>query len=265
MTTKYKSLVAIAVLLSAFSFTSNAQFRLPKVIQRYEMGYSFVTASADYDGQRRSYTSADGGTITDEPFKTTVQTKAAYGFMIGTYFPIAHLGRASCLAVDVNLIDNILWWKNIGNDLFSAVGFNFSGVTGQIGVPVGLDFKFGCDATTSKNQRMCASLGAGVLPAYYVTAFDDNVGLNSAVSPYIKAEAGIRAGICFKIRMMYSFGNVPLITQDGGIKGNFNDVVSSFKLTGKSNVNFSLILMPFAWNWKTEGWWDRTQTSKKMY
>lgn len=121
-------------------------------------------------------------------------------------------------------------------------------------LPIGLDFKFGCDALTVKNNRFCATLGVGALPTYSVTTLDNIPTLDGqfGVAPYAKVEAGIFAGICMKVRAIYSFGNTTYF--DKTDKTTFSS--NSTTLVGKSNLTISLLVMPFSWAWDKEEWWN---------
>ncbi len=136
--------------------------------------------------------------------------------------------------------------------------FTFSGGTVQMALPVGLDFKFGCDALGTKSRRFCTTLGFGVYPSYAMTSLDFNVDVdpNISVAPYAKFEVGIFAGICMKLRTIYSYGNFNYMEVNSTEKNELGEMSSKTTLTGKSNLTVSLLFMPFSWKWSRAEWWN---------
>ncbi|MBS1771657.1 MAG: hypothetical protein JST82_02265 [Bacteroidetes bacterium] len=254
-------LTAVCLLLS---LVASAQYnKRGKGLSRFEIGYNYVMTSADYQGNFLS-TKAD---FTDTTITRTgnVKTSFAYGVTMGTYFPVKR-GRNGCLAIDLDFNYNFMLWKGIGDGLYgTTVGWDFSGVTIQAGLPVGLEYKFGCDGTYDRSKRMCFSLGAGVYPSYSLTSFEDGAGVQFNASPYAKAELGIFAGICMKLRVTAAMTNVDYISQTNGFGGMYDKYLSNFTLKGKPTIMCGLIFMPFSWMWGHDGWWNTAEKSNRMY
>ncbi len=143
---------------------------------------------------------------------------------------------------------------NISGYQYSS-DYYFDGMTVHMAMPIGGDFKFGCDALADKSIRFCGTIGAGAYPSISATVDASDAGFGFGVNPYAKAEFGVMAGICFKIRAMYTFGNIPFYTEGNSISS-FAGFDSRSSLTGKQSLTLSLIFMPFAWNWKESGWWN---------
>lgn len=236
-----------------FSFQSQAKF--PGALTRFQLGYSFVKSTADYDGKLKMY-NGDGDFTGDTQWHETVHTTAAYGISIGTYIPITRLGRVSTLATNIDFTYDFKFWKNVANGLYSQVPeFDISGLTLEVGLPITLDFKFGCDATSTKNQHFCTSIGAGIYPSYALTSFEDNTATGFSVAPVVKYEVGFFKGICMKFRLLYSLDNIKYISKDGSVFKQ-DDLASDFTLKGKSTFTISAIFMPMSFLWKKKGWWD---------
>jgi hypothetical protein len=138
-----------------------------------------------------------------------------------------------------------------------APDYGISGMSMQVGLPVGGDFKFGCDAMLDKAHRFCSTIGAGVMPSAAVTADFDNAGFGLGVTPYVKLEAGIMAGICMKLRVVATFGRMPFYDANTDLSGFEDYAKTSATLIGKQSVTASLIFMPFSWGWKKAGWWNK--------
>jgi hypothetical protein len=236
-----KTLLVSSLALVSLPVVSSA--KIPGLLQRFQLGYTFVMNTAELKN-----------TTPDTSYSTSFNTSAAFGVTAGTYIPLKRLGRASSLALGIDYMYNMMTWKSkipgFGGEI------DFSGATAQMALPIGLDFKFGADALTVKNHRFCATLGAGAFPSYAVTVLDNSAGLTIdpafSVAPYVKAEVGIFAGICMKVRAIYTIGNVTYmdykVTESGA---NY-----STKFSGTSNLAVSLLIMPFSFKWQNEEWWN---------
>lgn len=249
--------------LVACSVVSFAQPRFPGILKRLHLGYSFVVANADYES-RDFYYSDLGGPFSnrDTTYTGNLKTSAAIGYTIGTYFPIKRLGQKSKLCIGVDYVYNIMTWEASKNpsDILSIGQYQYAGFTAQMGLPVGLDIKIGADAMTDKAIRFCTTFGAGVNPSYSITSLDADIDIdpNFNINPYVKAEVGIFAGICFKLRALYSIGNMNYIDYNKRLTdiSQLSLSENGSKLTGKGNLTLSLLVMPFSWGWPRSEWWN---------
>lgn len=225
----------------------------PKSMQRTEVGYSFCMTSATYTYHATTF---DESTISliDTTYREKIRTKGGFGGTIGTFFPVAPIGQKGTLAISLSYLYNALLWEgtSFSYESNSQTGTTSSGSgTIEMALPVGVDYKFGCDALLDKSKRFCYTVGAGAYPSLTATVYKDNAGAGFHVLPYLKGEVGVFAGICFKVRALYTFGNIKYI--------NFNEdyanVQSQTSLKGKSALTLSLILMPFSWKWDKQDWW----------
>ncbi|HTN46945.1 MAG TPA: hypothetical protein VL098_11410 [Flavipsychrobacter sp.] len=258
---KYSYKIVLAVIAFAISFplSSSAQFNnFPKFLKRFEIGGSYAMSSAEYRVKQR-FLSQDYSI--DTTIKFNMNSVAGIGGMLGTYVPLSRLGQKSILALNIDLMYNALVWDKdvtVYSPTGGTVTNSLTGGTLMVGMPVGLDFKFGCDAVGRKDVRFCTTLGGGVLPSFAMTSIDDvnDIAGEFGVSPYVKAEVGMFTGICWKIRAMYSFGVIDEMStlMDKTVKSDFGQ--SNTQLIQKSSLNLSLILMPFSFTWGTQEWWN---------
>ncbi len=233
-------------------FNSSAQ--MPGILQRTQLGYSIVMNSAEYEVKQKI---TDPSFSKDTTYKYDMKTTASFGYTIGTYVPVTRLGRKSKLVWGVDFMYNMMLWDSklrmydAGGNFYDAP---FSGATLQMALPTGLDFKFGCDALNVKNIRFCTTLGAGAFPSYSFTTLDQMSSIDPqfGIAPYAKFEVGVFAGICVKLRAMYTVGNLSYM--DERVKNSVSDTRST--LTGTSNLTLSLLVMPFSWSWSREEWWN---------
>jgi hypothetical protein len=238
----------------ALSFMSYAQPKFPGLLKRFHIGYSFVSANADFESKNYFLSDLNPNTNIDTIYKGNIGTSAAFGFTFGTYFPLKRLGQKSKLCLGVDYFYNAMTWGSLTQP------FGNFGITAQMGLPVGVDIKIGADAMTDKNIRFCTTFGAGVNPSYSITAWDYGIDLDPKfnVNPYVKAEVGIFAGICMKVRALYSIGSMTYIdyTKSTRDESALSLTENGSKLIGKSNLTVSVLLMPFSFGWPRSEWWN---------
>lgn len=259
-------IIAVVSFLLITTGISNAQ--LPGIIQRLEIGYSYNMGFAEYESEDVIVDPITGAAYT-KTNTIDVSSKFGWGGLIGTSFPIKQLGRKSMFAIGADFTYNAYVWDYkvpyFSGYTFDSVGgvtglaytstYGFDGASVQMGLPVSADFKFGCDAIADKTVRFCGTIGVGGYPSMSATVDASNAGFGFGVTPFVKAEFGMMAGLCFKLRAMYTMGNIPFYTEGNSIYS-LTNFKSTSSLTGKSGISLSLIIMPFSWNWNTTGWWN---------
>ncbi len=259
----HKKILTLLVLLLA-SLPTALYAQLPGFIQRYDMGYSYTSMVATYNGVNQLYNPTTN-TYSDTSVKTRIFSKGGFGGSASTFIPCKQLGEKSMLAVSIGYNYNAYLWGNLYNVLTTATDASttatidnndFTGATIQMGLPISLDFKFGNEAMIRKNERFCATIGAGVYPSFTATVFKDDAGTGFGVQPFLKAEGGVLGGLVWKIRAVYAFGSFDLIDRSSSVNSKVGEP-STFTLTSNSSFTLSLIIDPFAWTWKREGFWDR--------
>ncbi len=268
MNLNYRHLKSAIILIAVLVSGGLAHAQLPGFFQRMQFGYSYITAQAEYKSKDMIVDANTGATYTKD-VTSSVSSRFGYGGFLGSTIPVKRLGRKSMFAIGLDFTYNAYVWDYkvpmFSGYLYDSTGaiegldyladFAFDGVTVQMGLPVSADFKFGCDAITDKTVRFCSTLGAGVYPSMSATVDASNAGFGFGVTPFVKAEFGIMAGLCFKIRATYAFGNIPFYSEGANIYDWVN-FKSTSSLTGKQAISLSLIIMPFSWNWNRTGWWN---------
>lgn len=263
-TSQLKQTIFILILLLTSTTLSKAQYgfeayELPGAILRIQTGYSIASTTSEYKGVMRIFDPNNSGIIiNDTAWSQNLSTTSSLGFTIGTYIPIQRLGKVSMLALSTNLNYNVFKWNNIAGELYTGSNYSLSGSTKQIAVPLSLDLKFGCDATLSKNNRFCATIGGGFQPAFFYTEVETSSNSTAGVNPFVKAEVGLLAGLCVKFQAKYEFGLIKdfeLISKYVDETKEMN-LARNFSMSGEPAFTFSVILMPFSWAWQEHGWWD---------
>lgn len=270
-----KKVLAGALLATLISPQTQAQFGLfngnglPNFIKRWEVGFSYSMAFAEYTSSEM-VTSTQTGNVYHKQISEDVRSNMGIGGFMGTYIPVKRIGN-SLLAVGINMNYNMFTWNYSiptfkgfrtdidGNEIEPIYSSDFmpgiSGVSIQMGLPVSLDFKFGAEASLKKTARWTGTVGVGGVPAGTMTADFGNAGFGFGVNPFVKGEVGIKGGILWKLRLQYTMGNIPFYTANNSISEAMG-TASNSELMGKGIFSASLVLMPFSWNFREDGWWN---------
>lgn len=247
--------------------------KLPGYLTNYEVGYSYSFTSVT---QTQVFTLADGSK--KEIKSSDVQSLMSPGVYMGWSLRLKKLGRGeqSALGLNVGMQENMFMWSHTSkihreiNPSFPSSDENFMdektvGASMQIGVPISLDIKFGHDAFKYRNIRWGGSLGVGVMPNMIFSAgipnFDSE-SFNGNITPFIKGDISIFAGIAIKLRGQIGFAttlgdskNSLFGGQAGGI-GESTTVKHEYKVQSPIQATFSIVLMPFSWGWEEKGFWN---------
>jgi len=188
-----------------------------------------------------------------------------FGGYIGTSIPFKATGHISLFAMDIGLNFNSLTWPGLNmvysdNEVTAPTPL-LNATTMQIGLPIGVEWKVGCDAIETRRLAFSASFGAGILPQLSMTTLADapdvktNYGFNCA--PYLKAEVGENLWLCTKFRFMATFGDVKLLDVNHALPGKTD---GPFRVVSHGNVMLSWIIMPFSPGWRETAWWNTHDT-----
>ncbi len=251
-------LASVLLFLASSSVFAQQWYPVPHGPLGIEVGFSYPIANAQYSYHGTRFDESTG-ILTDTSFTKNTTSSLAYSASVGYSFNLAHLSEKSRLALSLSYNYGAMFWdgnyfdyginKDNQTQVPDSINIPFSGVTIEMGLPVGLDYKWGCDAMRSKTERLCYALGAGAYPSMDLTVYQDQGGFKFGVRPYLRAEAGIFAGICFKLRATYIFGNINYITDGHDQPGNFEEI----SFSSKGTTVLSLIVMPMSWKF-SKGW-----------
>lgn len=254
----------MVVLLALGTSQAKAQFdQWPGAVQNIELGYGWATSSADYIRHDRIV--REDGKVYDTTFSNSVHSKSGFSAILGTSLPLRRLGRVSSLNLGVDAVYNNFTW-----DYQYPIGINttdsglvyryhddstFKGKTMNAGLAVSLDFKFGVDAMRDKNYRWGWTGGVGLFSSVNKTSDAGNDDMTYGFQPFVKTEVALRAGMVWKLRMMYAFGNVDYYKTNGNLFGNSNST-SEVTLQGKGTFSVSLLIMPFSFTYARSAWYS---------
>ena len=270
----FKSLkVCFAVFLVSTPLFSLAQYKFEvkpffsyfRDLRRWEIGATYMATNGTFNGVIPEY-GYNNKYISDLTVKRGISSDPGYGGTVGLTIPFAATGHISCWAMSIHAIFNYYTWSNLN------VSYNLDGsyknmpsamnaTTMQMGIPIGIDWKVGCDAFNTKRLRFGLDLGAGVMPHLNYSSIDTATKSfapqqSGGLFPYVNADFSFAAGFCAKIRVLYTMGNVELINSSNtlGTAGLPPFTDGPFKLTANNHLMVSLIIMPFSKRWRESSW-----------
>lgn len=248
--------------LAQYKFEIKPFFTYFRDACRWEIAGNYMLTQGTFNGVVPIY-GHNNLYITDSTLKRSIMSEPGFGGSIGVTVPFAATGHISLFAFTIHAMVNQYKWTdlNITKNIDQSAKIpksRLNATSMQVGIPIGIDYKIGCDAIESKRLKFCAAFGAGVLPHLTFTALDsvvaaiqpeENIGFN----PYLKLEVGVFMGWCIKLRAMYTMGNVELMNSGATINP-YTD--GPFKLTTNSHAIFSLVLMPFSHKFRETAWFN---------
>jgi len=171
----------------------------------------------------------------------------SWGFTEGVFFPLLNYSEKSIIALYIGQSAHFFIWKS--DSVYTpSEAFVHEGITMQFGLPIGFDFKYGGEAMLDKGEKISTTVGLGLMPSFAASSFStDWGGVVFRMPPYVKLEFGAHALVNWKFRVMYNFGDAI------GFKQEDRGMVTRFR--NNSGFTFSLLMMPFSWDWGQSQWW----------
>jgi hypothetical protein len=267
-----KACVVFALLIALLPSLSFAQYqhtvdpfwRNLKNPKRYELGGSIIMPSSTFTGVVR--VNGPGGSYKGDTTASRALPGSGIGVLIGLNLPFKATGHISCWAVAAQLMANMYTWSDLNQTLgadgsYKAHSTPLNGSTTQAALPIGIDYKIGNDAILTKRLPFGASFGVGVMPQLTMTTLEGISGFTAqygyGCTPYAKFDVSVFTGLCWKLRFMYSMGNINLIDVNHKI-ANLND--GPFTISQGSQFMASFVIMPFSGGWREYAWYNTHDT-----
>lgn len=192
-----------------------------------------------------------GGEVKDTTFTTDARITKSLSAYIGVSVPVAMPNEKSmfCIDIEANIMTGALTYDTVivplkYRDLKIAETIPFM----MASLPISFNYKFGGDASLSRDHRTLLSAGAGVATTYMT--IDDNTKAEALIKavPFVKAEIGFVWGVGFKIRGTAYLGNYEMIDYRSPEISNAVGVLER-QYSGQLGYNISVIIMPLAFTW----------------
>ncbi|MCB9046586.1 MAG: hypothetical protein H6550_10680 [Chitinophagales bacterium] len=192
-----------------------------------------------------------GGVEVDTSFSTNAKLSKSLSGYLGVSVPIAMASEKSmfCLDIEANVLMGNLTYDSIKiplvyKDLYMAESIPFMMASG----PISFNYKYGGDASLSREHKTLLSAGAGIATSYIT--IDDGTKSDALIKavPFVKAEVGFVLGVAVKVRGTAYLGNYNLIDYKSKDLSFATGVISR-TYGGPLGYNISVILMPLALTW----------------
>ena len=253
-----------------YHYDTQPFFSYFKDLKRWDFAGGIVLPTGTFNGVTSVQTP---GYVGDTTMKRKLSGQTGFGGSISVFAPFKGTGHISYWGMDVTIMVNDILWHGL-NQIYNNEGsytnnsVPLSASTLQASIPLGISYKVGCDAIESKRLALCAAFGAGIIPQMNMTNLESinqfSTQYGWGVTPYAKIDLGFFAGICWKVRFMYTYGKVNLFDANAPIPGSTPSAPrltdGPFGFSSTSDFMVSLVIMPFAAGWRETNWWNTYDT-----
>ncbi len=130
-------------------------------------------------------------------------------------------------------------------------------MVGQVGIPLTVEYKWGCDVDFDPRVGGCFAVGGGAIPTFSQAYYGDVSDRTVRVAPYLYASAGFYAAGCWKIRASYIPGAFPIMTS--AAKMHDGTTVNTLDVQGRAIMTVGLSRMLRSGDWRRAHAW-RSET-----
>ncbi|PZF73606.1 hypothetical protein DN068_07745 [Taibaiella soli] len=205
--------------------------------------------------QRSQYTAIPN---INEPSHDTTIMGAAKGLLSlhlngNSNHLISRLGMNSILSLSVGIQVDMLHYQiqTFDNSTLNVV--TQQPLYWQIGVPITLDYKWGCDVDFQPESRTCFAVGAGAMPMLGLSDYNfADLGQCFKVAPLVYASFGVYLMGCWKIRVSYMPGKFT-IAKD--YKSTVAATTTTLNMQGDHVFTIGIGHMQHSRDWKDGGGW----------
>jgi hypothetical protein len=226
-------------------------------LQRYYFGIGrpFMNIDVATHYVSPAYSATPPVAAIDAKQETMINMANGFGGMGGAFYPLMRTGAESAIGFDISA-SCFFYTYNIGPlNYGSTATFSDQSLAEVIGLPIGIVYKSGGEVTLNKNNRSIISFGFGIAPTASISKIiAEQISFNTR--RYVMLDVGAFTGIAWKLRVTYYAGNLLLVNK-------LNDPLDAVsasstvgppgtmdvKATGASDLNISLLILPFSMKW----------------
>lgn len=198
----------------------------------------------------------DGYPIPVKEDTRTIEGKPKMSLSLGSYAMLATLGHRSIVALTYGL-EYFSLEGEIGN-VNPMPGFNYDKKFTQqiIGMPIGVAYKFGGEASYVKTDRFSVSAGIAAAPAYVTSDYADAYNSsNFRIIPMAFAEVGVFGGMQFKLRgSCYPLGMAGVKIRPGDAGMGAFPTETNIHIFSQPIFQVGIAIMPFSYKWNEYHW-----------
>ncbi len=223
---------------------------------RFELYYGMTFGSGGVNINDRFRDQSNNNVIAGNTRATTFNYRSASGGG-AVYFPLSYLNQKNMLALNLGFYGVGSVW-DIGNTSLEAGKItSYESKDLFFGVPIGVDFIYGGEATLNKGDKVTVRGGLGLMPYLAMGELADGSQdyAKLGVKPYVKAELGFFAGIEWKIRGMVVAGSRTIYDyKTGDYHLQDSDYYYSFNFKIRPTYTVGLVIFPFSFGWDSDKW-----------
>lgn len=192
-----------------------------------------------------------GGKEKDTTFTTAGRLTKSLSAYLGVSVPFAMPNDKSMFCLDIE--GSILMGKITHDSVNIPLGYQTLKISEELpfmmaSLPISFNYKFGGDASLSRDHRTLLSAGAGIATSYITIDDGGNTEPLIKAVPFIKAELGFVWGVGFKVRGTAYLGNYEMVNYKSPAISSATGLISR-QYSGQLGYNVSVIIMPLAFKW----------------
>jgi hypothetical protein len=223
---------------------------------RYDLGYGVTFGSGALILNDRFRDQSNNNIISGTSRSTTFNYRT-WTVHASTYFPLSFLSERSALVLNLGLlgVPTVFELGNLSLDPSRTSTYEAADLF--LGIPVGVDYIFGGEATLNKADKFTLRAGGGLMP--YLSGGELADGSNDywklGIKPYVKAELGFFAAVEWKIRGMAVLGSRTIYDiKQGDYNLGDSDYYYSMNFKIRPTFTIGIAVMPFSFGWESDRW-----------
>lgn len=197
--------------------------------------------------------------LVDTTMSGSLAAKVGFSFNGNSNHLLARLSENSILALSIGFEGEIIPFEDMSNFVLSDNGRNATETSSagyyQMGIPITLDYKWGCDVDFNPELKACFAAGGGLMPMY--STIGDINGMHVGglrMPPYVYASVGFYAWGCWKLRASYIPG--AFVDWRGQEGNNLGTLTQTSTIKGSNVFTIGISTMSFSQDWR-DGRGDR--------
>ena len=226
------------------------------LFHRLELSYGMTYGRASLAINDRLRDPSNFNVITGRSRATTFNYRSASGYA-GVYFPLSYFSNNTMMALSTGFygVANVWDLGNISLDDTKVTKYEAADMF--FGLPVGVDFIYGGEATMNKQDKVTLRGGVGLMPYFAVGELADGSQNYSKVGfhPYVKAEIGFFAAVEWKIKGMIVAGSRTIYDYNTGNPNlQDSDYYYSMNMKIRPTYTVGIAVFPFSFGWENDKW-----------
>lgn len=226
------------------------------LFHRFELSYGLTYGKGNVTVYSRFRDPSNYNIATGRSRTTTFNYRSTSGYS-AVYLPVSYFTTNTALVLNIGAYGTANVW-DIGNtSLDDRKVTTYESKDMIIGLPIGLDFIYGGEATLNKIDKVTLRGGAGLMPYFAAGQLADGSQnyTKLGVKPYIKGEIGFFAGVEWKLRGMVIAGSRTIYDyKEGDYNLQTADSYYAMDFKIKPTYTVGIAVFPFSFGWENDKW-----------